>query len=258
MSRGAPRLNRASVILLVLLPSCLETGVDDVRIPLRLAGTALEAPFPVRSDWQVELEQAELAFGPLTLCAGARSGGFCDTARAEWLGSVVVDVLSAEPVPAGELIGSGGMVRSSMYDLGFVSSLTQRQALVLPAAEALGGTSVRVLGRAVRDSVGIRFTADVRIADADGMASGFPAIRHASTPDQVRDLGEPGLSLTVRFDARTWLENVDFDGLLASDACQPECPDPVGFAESSQPHRALRTDIEGSSRPTFEWSTEGL
>lgn len=257
MKFRSPRLERAGVLAFGLLPSCLDTGVDDVRIPLSVAGTALDAPFPARGDWQVELEQAELAFGPLTLCAGARSGGFCDTARAEWLGSVVVDVLSAELVDAGELSGSGGMVRSSMYDLGFVSSLTERQPLVLPAADALGGTSVRVAGRAVRDSAVIRFTAEVRIADPDGMASGYPSIRQASTPDQVRDLGEPGLALTVRFDARPWLEDVDFDGLLASDVCQPECPDPVGFVEGSQPHRALRIDIESGSRPTFEWSSGG-
>jgi hypothetical protein len=251
-------MKRSSVLLLGLLPSCLDTGLDDVRIPLRLAGTAPDVPFPVRGDWQVELEQAELAFGPLTLCAGARAGGFCDTARAEWLDSAVVDVLSAEPFQAGELLGSGGMVRSSMYDLGFVSVLTEAQPLVLPAAEALGGNSVRLAGRAVRGSAAIRFTAEVRIADAEGMASGFPSIRHASTPDQVRDLAEAGLVLSVRFDARPWLENVDFDGLLASEACQPECPDPLNFAEGSQPHRAVRTDVEGGSRPAFEWSSEAL
>lgn len=255
MKLWSPHLSR-SVSFFCLLPSCLDTGLDDVRVPLSVAGTALDAPFPARGDWQVELERAELAFGPLTLCAGARSGGFCDTARAEWLDSVVVDVLSAEPIAAGELIGSGGVVRSSMYDLGFVSLLTEAQPLMLPAAEALGGNSVRLAGRAVRGSAAIRFTADVRIGEADGMSSGYPAIRHASTPDQVRDLGEPGLSLSVRFDARPWLEDVDFDGLLASEECQPECPDPLNFAAGSQPHRAVRTDVEGGSRPAFEWSSE--
>jgi hypothetical protein len=258
MSLGSPQLKRTGVVLFGLLPSCLDAGLDDVHVPLRLAGTAVEAPFVVRGDWQVELEQAELAFGPLTLCAGARPGGFCDTARAEWRSSAVVDVLSAEPALVGELIGSGGMVRSSMYDLGFVSLLTQGEPLVLPAAEALGGNSLRLTGRALRGSAAIRFTAELRVEDADGMPSGFPAIRHTSTPDQVRDLGEPGLSLAVRFDARPWLENVDFDGLLASDGCQPACPDPVGFAEGSQPYRAVRSDVEGGSRPVFEWSAEGL
>lgn len=258
MKLRSPYLKLSSVLAFALLPSCLDTGVDDVRIPLRLAGTALDAPFAVRGDWQVELEQAELAFGPLTLCAGARPGEFCDTARAEWLDSAVVDVLSAEPKQVGELIGSGGMARSSMYDLGFVSSLTQGRPLVLPAAEALGGSSVRLAGRAVRGSMAVRFMAEARIQELEGTASGYPAIRHASTPDQVRDLGEPGLSLTVRFDARPWLDNVDFDALLASSACQPECPDPVGFPEGSQPQRAVRTNIEGGSRPAFEWSSDNL
>lgn len=257
MKLWSPHLKRG-VICSCMLSSCLDTGLDDVRIPLRLAGTTLDAPFPVRGGWQVELERAELAFGPLTLCAGARPGGFCDTARAEWLDSAVVDVLSTEPSHVGELRGSGGTVRSSMYDLGIVSLLTEGQPLVLPAAEALGGNSVRLAGRAARDGAAIRFTAQVRIGETDGMASGFPAIRLASTPDQVRELGEPGLALSVRFDARPWLENVDFDGLLASDECQPECPDPLGFAEGSQPHRAVRTDIEGGSRPAFEWSSEDL
>lgn len=258
MKRRSAHLKLTGVLSFALLTSCLDTGLDDVRIPLRLAGTALGAPFPVRGDFQVELEQAELAFGPLTLCAGARPGGFCDTARAEWLDSAVVNVLSAEPAHVGELSGSGGMARSSMYDLGFVSSLTQGQPWVLPAAEALGGSSVRLAGRAVRGSMAIRFTAEARIQELEGTASGYPAIRLASTPDQVRDLGEPGLSLTVRFDARPWLENVDFDALLASSACQPECPDPVGFPEGSQAQRAVRTDIEGGSRPAFEWSSEDL
>ncbi len=251
-------LCRGPVTLLVpaWISACLDTGLDQVQVPLNLAGTALDAPFSVRDDWQVELEQAQLAFGPLRLCAGQRASGLCDTARAEWLDSAVVDLVSGTPMPVGELSGSSGVVRSSMYDLGIVSLLTRSEPVLLTAAEALGGQSLRLVGRASQSDVSLLFSVAMRIEQGEDVERGAPVIRLASTPDQVHDLGQPGSSLTVRFDPRPLLSNVDFTGLMQSTACQPTCPAPIEFVEGSQPYRAVRNDIQAGPRPVFEWRVD--
>ncbi len=242
----------------VSLAACLDVGLDEVTIPVSLAGTAPGGPIDVRGGFRVELRRADLAFGPLRLCAGERANGLCDTARAEWLDSAVVDALSDEAALAGELHGSAGVVRSAMYDLGIVSLLAQRDPLVLSAAEALGQSSLALEGTATRADSSFNFSAQLRIEQAEDVERGTPVVRLASSPDQVHDLGAPGSALTLRFDASSWLADVDFEALLASPVCQPTCTDPLVFTAGSQAERAIYIELVAGARPTFEWSAGAL
>ena len=81
-------------------------------------------------DVSVTIDRADLAFGPLYLCAGATAGDLCDTARFEWLDSAVVDTTLSDPVKVGELSGVTGTVRSWMYDLGLSSQLTREAPFI--------------------------------------------------------------------------------------------------------------------------------
>jgi hypothetical protein len=145
----------AQMMLCGMLSACGESSQEHVRFPLFVAGSDHEA-FDAVGDVSVNIEQADLAFGPLYFCAGAQAGELCDTARLEWLESVVVRATDAEPRWAGEITGVTGPVRSWMYDLGFVSLLTQKQPLVLPAAHELGGVSLRITGQSERPLAPLR------------------------------------------------------------------------------------------------------
>src|SRR5690606_2863629 len=141
--------------------ACVAVGAAQIEVPLQVAGTAVDEPVVGKAGAQIELDRAELAFGPIYLCAGAQAGELCDTAQLEWLDAVVIDALDPAPVEAGRLRGREGTVRSWMFDLGVVSLLTQKNPLVLAAAEQLGGASLRIEGRAELDGVVLPFAVAV-------------------------------------------------------------------------------------------------
>ena len=61
---------RTLAMAVALTTSCIDTGQERVTMPLRLAGTPPTAPSAALNGWSVELARADLAFGPLYLCAG--------------------------------------------------------------------------------------------------------------------------------------------------------------------------------------------
>src|SRR5690606_17259403 len=89
---------------------CADVGQKNETITLFVAGTDLSEPVIAVGEIEVLVDRADLAFGPLYLCAGATAGELCDTARLEWLDSVVVDTTSPEPMQVGELTGVTGHV----------------------------------------------------------------------------------------------------------------------------------------------------
>ena len=273
------------------LAGCIDDPQETATVPLRLAGTSVDSRFPGTSGWTIQLDTAELAFGPLYLCAGAQAGELCDTARAEWLDSAVVDVLSPTPVAVGELQGVTGPVRSWMYDLGIVSLLTRQEPLALDAAEKLGGNSLRLVGTATRDSDAVPFTAELAIRQEEGNERGVSVVRKASNDPFDHEIIGSGEQLTVTFDARPWLSAIEFerfvddgscvaggpalvcsgsleqtcaaDGQVEStrecgdtgDICVPGagCVDRVRVAPDSQAQRAIRNQVTAGQRPVFEF-----
>lgn len=235
--------------------ACVDTGSDPVVVPLSVGGVdEASDSFEGRDGWEVTITDAQIVFGPLRLCAGTQAGAVCETARAEWLDAAHIDLLSdAESV--GELLGSRGMVRSWMFDLGLVSLLTQSDSFEYDAVSELDGASVRLQFAATDGDQESEFLLELPIEQSEDTEQGVPVVRSAGAElDQELD---SGLALTVWFDPRAWLSNVDFAALSTELGCEEADEACAGVGEiptESQAYRAVRAAIGGGRSPEFEWS----
>lgn len=280
----------ALVVLAFAHLGCAETGQDRTRVPLFVAGTDATEAIVAVGDVLVTLDRADLAFGPLYLCAGASAGDLCDTARLEWLGTVVVDTVASEPASVGELVGITGQVQSWMYDLGISSQLTRSTPFILAAASELGGASFVLEGRAVVGGIELPFSASVPIQQTDDTELGVPVVRKSTSESFFREVGDDELGLVVRFDPGAWVRRIDFRPYVTADACAPAgpaiacdgaveqtCEDQAelsrrdcgalglvclpgqGCAEElridgdTEAFRSLRNELVSGGRPSFEW-----
>lgn len=230
-----------------LLVGCAQTGQDMIEVPLQLAGTAVEGPI-ASAGGAITLETAELAFGPLHLCAGSTAGELCDTARLEWLDSAVVNLLDDAPQNVGALNGTSGAVRSWMYDLGISSQYTDDNPFVLDAAQALDATSIALTGTIEIDGSAVPFSLQLPVAQTGDTELGVPVVRKSTSETFERAVTQ-GDQLQIRFDIAAWLTNTDF-----RQACMPTgCADGFDFDANSQPMRALRNALLSGARPQFTW-----
>lgn len=231
-------------LVLALCAACIDTSQRPIDLPLRLAGTAPAAPI-LAGDWNVTLTEARLAFGPLYLCAGVQAGTLCETTRAEWRGTAVIDALSGAEVDAGRLSGFSGPVRSYMYDHAIVSLLTQQSPVVLDAAAALGGSSLVLRGTATHGASAVSFGIDLPVRQEAGTEIGVSVVRKSGSDPFSHELTGDETGLTIRFDASAWISQIDFAAL-------PPGP-PVLLTEGSQGYRAIRGALVAGSRPRFDW-----
>lgn len=251
---------RCLALSLLVVSACADVGQDRVAVPLQVAGTAAPADGVVTTDGvTLQLTRADLAFGPLVLCAGATAGELCDTARVEWLDSVVVDALDPQPATVGSLNGVSGSVRSWMYDLGISSQLTDDDPFVLSAAESLDGMSVVIEGEAILDGLALPFRAALPIAQAGDAERGVPMVRKSSSEQFSHVITGAEASLTVRFDAAAWLGAMKLRPAIEEiQACladaRDDCASTLELFPDSAPYRALRNAIVAGARPDFVWA----
>lgn len=279
------------VLLVFGLTGCGDPGQERAQIALFVTGTSTAQSIGTAGGVLVTVDRAELAFGPLYLCAGTQAGELCDTARLEWLGSTVIDLASDETLFAGELTGVTGPVRSWMYDLGISLQLTETEPHVLEAAAALGGASFRIAGTAQRGLRSVPFSAAIAIQQEDETELGVPVVRKSSSDVFSHQVTTSEAGLLVRFDLEQWLSGLDFSGYLAAEPCAvggpalacdgavertcnadgtalssrdcteigQSCVANVGCAAEltlsahDQGYRALRNAIVAGARPQFEW-----
>ncbi len=277
-----------------LFAACAETSQQRVQLPLEVVGTEATAPIEALGGVPVTLTRADLAFGPLYLCAATQAGELCETARLEWLDTVVVDARSSAPQPAGHLYGVSGVVQSWMYDLAISAQLTQEQPFVLPAAEALGGHSLVLVGTAVVSGITLPFRAEVPVQQTSATELGVPVVRKSSTDEFFHDVTGAEQALQVRFDPATWLAGVDLRSYVQFETCAPEqagvvcdgltewtcdpdgapvsrdcsatgevcltgsgCAEDLVIDPSSEAFRALRNALTAGARPEFVWVEGG-
>ena len=238
------RVPAIGVALLLSSAGCLDTGQERATIPLRVAGTLPEEPVAGVNGWSIELSRADLAFGPLYLCAGSRAGALCETARLEWVDSAVVNVLAAEDREVGALHGVTGTVRSWMYDLGITSLLTQQRPVSLSASEELAGNSVILEGVARKEQLAIPFLFEIPIQQETEI--GVSVVRKSGSDRFDHEVTGEEPALTLRFDARPWVRDIDFESIVESGELR--------FAPDSQGYRALENAIVAGEPPAFEWS----
>lgn len=280
----------AMALSLCMTSACIDTGRKYVEIPLQVAGSPGGGAVTSVGNVPVELDEALVAFGPFYLCPGASAGDLCDTARVEWLGSTVVNALDPTPVRVGELRGVSGTVQSWMYDLGISSQLTQAEPQVLEAATQLYGASVRLQGRAQLDGTWVPFSVGVAVKQTEDTELGVPVVRKSVSERFFRDLGQVPEQLTVRFDARAWMQSVDLHSLVGKASCTQDsapiicdgrterrcqgglettsrdcaalgqfcqtekgCVAQIEIPESSEIQRVLRNELLSGARPSMTW-----
>lgn len=281
----------AAAGIAALVISCAETGQDRVSIPLRVAGTDVSAGITAAGDVRVVLTRADLAFGALYLCSSLQAGELCDTARLEWLESVVIDAINDEPADAGALIGVTGPVRSWMFDLGLSSQLTHAEPVVLDAARELGGVSLVLEGEASLSGMLVPFHAAIPVQQVDETELGVPVIRKSTSERFSHDVSVAEMGLVVRFDPAPWVRGVDFRRFVEDGSCTsggPDllcagsveqlcakdgsvrssrdcdalgqvclagqgCADQLDIEPETAAFRSLRNALVSGERPTFEW-----
>tara|TARA_B100000683_G_C12467560_1_gene546617 strand:+ start:329 stop:1195 length:867 start_codon:yes stop_codon:yes gene_type:complete len=283
-------MRHLSLVLLMGVLGCPDVGLVGTQFPLYVAGTDIAEPVVAMGDVSVTIDRADLAFGPLYLCAGATAGDLCDTARYEWLDSVVVDTTLSESVMVGELSGTTGTVRSWMYDLGFSSQLTRDDPFVLQAAKELGDASFILEGTAVVEGLALPFSVTVPIQQTEDTELGVPVIRKGSSDSFYREIDTSEQSLLVRFDSSAWITGMDFRSFVSDDTCTNEgpamvcegatehicedetivssrdcsslnqvcvaslgCQDRLTIEEGSEAYRSLRNALNSGERPSFTW-----
>jgi hypothetical protein len=288
------RWRDASAFALALLHvSCIDTGQHELSIPLRVGGSSPE-PVAGANGWSIVLHEAALAFGPLYLCAGYQAGSLCESARAEWTDSAVVDALDSNAFEVGQLTGVSGPVRSWMYDLGITSLLTQQRPEVLSAASSLGGNSVRISGVATKGTRTLPFAIAMPVQQDEMTEIGASVVRKSTADVFEHRLTDKDQALTVRFDAAPWVREIDFESLVEDGACMADgaplvcaenvelrcdesgaiatrrdcgqmnqtciraqgCVDHVELDPDSQGFRAVKGAIVAGARPSFEWMNE--
>jgi len=237
------------------LAGCGDVGQSQAEVPLYVSGAELARPVAAVGDVMLTIDRAELAFGPLYLCAGAQAGELCDAARLEWLGSVRIDLRDSEPRRAGTLSGTTGRVRSWMYDLGISSQLTRSEPFALDAAQELGGASLVVEGRASHDGSEVPFLLRVVVEQGADVERGVPVVRKGTGDAFNHDVtgAEPGL--WVRFDASAWLSGMDLRSELAEGACiaKGDCSAPLRLAPDGVAYRGLHNAVVSGRRPKLDW-----
>ncbi len=227
-----------SLLCLVGAPGCAGTGQPEISYDAyAVSGSNL----PVEAgDWTVTLDSATVAFGPVYFCAAASgSATLCETAIAELTTITAFDALAEEPARLGTVHGFTGAIRSASYDYGIHWFLTED--VPTPAPATPGGHSAHFEGRAQKDTVTLRFVADV---DVTAQFQGQRSVQ--STPASARIEG--GVErLDVHFDAAAWLAGVDFDEALASGE------DPYVIKPGTPSYDAIVISMTAQRPPSFEW-----
>jgi hypothetical protein len=211
-------MRRSSLLPLLLFVACGEsgTGEESVRFTLAFEVNAEGRSFETRSGWQVELEEAHLAVGPLALFSNAAPSaslldrlrelvipvayahaGFDEydggTVRGELLATVVLDLSREGPQGRVELDGVAGPVRSATLELA-------------PAGDAvLHGAQAWVRGTATRGGESIPFAGGLHLPN-DAKSR-----RVAGIPAEL-ELAE-GETVVVTVHPERWFAEADFASL---------------------------------------------
>lgn len=231
-----------TTLALTALSGCTNVGAQRLQIPMVVQGTA---PSVIRvADYEVEVDEARVAFGPFYLCASRLPDvDICPTSVAENLQTTSFDALSETPTMAGTLSGFSQTSRSGMWDYGRSWRISDR--VPRPSEQAIEGvhSAIMVLTATHEgETRHFRFVLDV---DGGSQTSGTTAVR-ARLMEQVLTPALAGLE--VRFDPTLWASMVDYDTLWelpVSDLIEV----PMGHpAETS-----LRLAMVLNGLPTMTW-----
>ena len=290
-SRMMAKCSFMAMCISLLLSACVDTGLKEISLSVSARGTRVSEPIEGQNGTRITLSRADLAFGPLYLCAGVNAGDLCDTARFEWLDSAVINLIDDQAMNLGLLQGSTGVVQSWMYDLGISSQLTQREAFVLKAARELNGHSLLIEGEAqINNDAVIPFRAALKIEQSEDTERGIPVIRKSGSENFYREVKNDSSSLQITFDPQDWLKDLDLSVYVTHDHCESisdsilcdgnlerhcneaeeiesrdcaelgqiclptlGCQEQLKIEEGSTAYRVLRNALLVGERPQFQW-----
>ncbi len=225
---------------------CVDTGRSYVEVPFRARGE-MRAPFDV-NDWSIDLSRADLAMGPLYLCATeSASPEFCDAATLEMLETVTIDALDSSPRELGTLRGITGTVRSAMWDYGMSWLGTASRPRTNPGAPeghsaVFSGVATHLDGR--------RFEFECAL-DISPIMAGALVVRGRRI--EAHSISDDGEMLTLVFEPRAWIRRLDFER-LATRASEGEGS--VVLSPGDPDYEALVVAMTSGALPDFEWQRQ--
>lgn len=229
-------------LALLLCGACGETTGQRFEVPLFAQGSGAQ-PVGIRGG-TVTLRRAEVAFGPLYLCASkAAELELCESALAEHLATHTIDALSSRRTQLGVLAAVSGTVRGGFYDYG-LSWLLTRSA---PTASdgSVDGHSARFEGDVVGDAgETLSFSVDIDIAP---ISRGASAVHGKSEEHQLRESND---ALTLQIDAQRWFARIRIEELIALD---DDGDGVVTIPAGSQPYEAIVQGMTLNDLPRFVW-----
>jgi len=233
----------AALVVSFALSGCGDTGRERVTLDAFARGT--KARNIEIEGATLRLTEAEVAFGPLYLCATESAEvDLCETALAELLSTRTCDALSPQSQALGPLSGTTGSVRSGFFDYGISWTLTRKDAQ--PSEDAADGHSARLAGTiTLDDGPTLRFRADIDAAPlsaGDAAVNGLKA-RHELTPRSK--------SMTVQFDPSAWLKRIKLDRVLEIEVDEQG---EVRFEPGSQPYEAILQAMTANEPPALLWN----
>lgn len=214
---------------------CGDTGLARVTFPIHGAGTA---PAFEEDGWSVTIERADVAFGPLYLCATPFADtDVCPQAEAEFLGAATIDATDESPQMIGDAGAVTATVRSAMFDYGRTWLLTEER---VRDYRDLRGHSAIFEVRADDGTTAIEIRAEV---DVDPGNAGQSAVIGAPAgPHEIA--GDEALIATI--DAAAWWRRVDFDRIAAMGT-------DVTLAPGDPDYETLVIAMTAGSVPALTW-----
>jgi len=238
------------------ISACGETGQQPISYPAVGVGTS-PTPFTVGA-WQVTLDRADIAIGPLYLCASQNASlDLCSAARQEMTTVGVFDGLDPSEQPLGRVTGVDSRLGSARYDFGIAWLLTSPAPV--PDPDIPEGHSVVMEGHATDGTRTLSLIAQVDLPPS--VAGGF-----ARTVSHIdADVPTSDFVLTVHTDPSAWWGAVDIDRLAdqAAGSTDPVLIAPGypvladGSADPREVARnALSQAITNSAAPTLRWTPQ--
>ncbi len=226
-----------SAALVVL--ACGDSGSARLEIPATAHGTKARN---VEIDGAIlRLTRAEIAFGPLYLCATeSAESELCGAALAELLSTRLVDGLATQAQPLGTIDATSGSVRSGFFDYGITWGLTQQAPRPNPGAKH----SARLEGK-IELVDGRRYTFHAEM-DINPLSPGDAAVNGLKTR---HELGPDTQTVSVTFDPNAWLMKVKLEKLLE---IEHDAGD-IELAVGTQPYEAILQGMTVNSPPVLHW-----
>ncbi len=242
------------ILLTFFVSSLVFAGCDDssttgqALVAYTMYGTGTGTTDFVSGDgWDIHLDEARLAFGPVEFCAHVPTFEIkdsmtgCGVVMGQLSVAGVIDALDVQEQELGTVQGIEGQIHSVSYDMGV--SWPSTQASPKTVTDALDGFSVRVSGTATKDGSEVPFVFEVTVTPPN---QGLFAVRGIPADGSVT---QETSSVVVSTDPVQWLRYVDWQKVKD----MYDGTTPVTCSEGSTLYNSVYYGITVGRPVNFEW-----